>query len=148
MVSYGGAGIVDSNKPQPIISGDADTSQAEVDKINEQTQRYCSQTKKCDSGGEPVDINDFMEFKKKDDTTTHNNPSEKPGGNPSDKPGSGSSGETGGTSGGSSSSFTSQPSEPEKPYPVDAGVSQLLDLYNSCYSQAYGLPSDTPDNVF
>ncbi|ENU2135458.1 hypothetical protein ACE60T_005910, partial [Salmonella enterica] len=40
------------------------------------------------------------------------------------------------------------PSEPEKPYPADAGVSQLLDLYNSCHSQAYDLFFNAPDSVF
>ncbi|EEL1931982.1 hypothetical protein G9K97_004582 [Salmonella enterica subsp. diarizonae] len=144
----GDSGIGDSNKPQPVISGDTDTPQADVDKINEQTQRYCSQTKKCDSYGEPVDINDFMEFKKKDDDA-HNNPSEKPGDKPSDKPDSGSSGETGGASGGSSGSSTPPPSQPEKPYPANAGASQLLDLYNSCYKQAYSMPlGDEYDNAF
>ncbi|EKY9814975.1 hypothetical protein RD279_004794 [Salmonella enterica] len=144
----GDSGIGESNKPQPIISGDSDTSQDVVDKINEQTNRYCSQTKKCDSDGEPVDINDFMEFKKKDDSA-HNNPSEKPGDKPSDKPGSGSSGETGGASGGSSGSSTPSPAEPEKPYPDNAGASQLLDLYDSCYKQAYSIPlGDEYNNAF
>ncbi|ECO1013943.1 hypothetical protein AA464_28405, partial [Salmonella enterica subsp. enterica serovar Newport] len=135
-------------------SGNNGMPQTEVDKINEQTQRYCSQIKKCDSDGEPVDINDFMEFKKKDDAA-HNKPSDKPGDNPSDKPGSGSSdgadsgmGTTGGTSdglpdGSSSGSSTPQPFEPEKPYPADAGAFQLLDSFYSCSSQAYGLPSGT-----
>ncbi|EKS7701376.1 hypothetical protein QCL74_000902 [Salmonella enterica] len=143
----GDSGIGDSNKPQPVISGDADTSQTEVDKINEQTQRYCSQTKKCDSYGEPVDINDFMEFKKKDDTT-HNNPSEKPGDKPSDKPDSGSSGESGGTSSTSSGSSAPSSSQPEKPYPDNAGASQLSDLLLSCQRKVNSLGFDISDAAF
>ncbi|ECI2307875.1 hypothetical protein AH865_15130 [Salmonella enterica subsp. enterica serovar Infantis] len=50
--------------------------------------------------------------------------------------------------GSSSGSSTPQPSEPEKPYPADAGAFQLLDSFYSCSSQAYGLPSGTPNNVF
>lgn len=41
------------------------TPQSDVDKINEQTSRYCSHAK-CDSDGEPVDIDDFLEFVKND----------------------------------------------------------------------------------
>lgn len=41
-----------------------------------------------------------------------------------------------------------KPPQPEKPYPANAGASQLLDLYSSCYRQAYGLPSGISDNAF
>ncbi|ENU2135450.1 hypothetical protein ACE60T_005902, partial [Salmonella enterica] len=79
---------------------------------------------------------------------SHSVPSDDSGGSPSTGGGIGlpdgsdnGTGTSGGASdgsldGSSSGSPTSQPSEPEKPYPVDAGVSQLLDLYNSCHSQA------------
>ncbi|ENU2135463.1 hypothetical protein ACE60T_005916, partial [Salmonella enterica] len=87
-------------------------------------------------------------------------PDDKPASNESNSPSIDSSSDnqadnssTGGSSngfpdGGSSGSSTPQPSEPEKPYPADAGVSQLLDLYNSCHSQAYDLFFNAPDNVF
>lgn len=137
-------------KAGPVSSFEPDKDT--VDKINDQTQRYCAQPGKCepDEDGQgmwPKDDNDFIDFVNKDDVA-HNTPSEKPGGNPSDKPDSGSSGESGGISGTSSGSSTPSPSQPEKPYPDNAGASQLLDLYYSCYRQAYGLPSGIPDNAF
>ncbi|EGC1291279.1 hypothetical protein H8526_005506 [Salmonella enterica] len=142
---------------------------------DDQFDRYCSQVGKCDSKGDPVNISDWLKFKEKDDAA-HNTPSEKPGDNSSDKPGSGSSGSddsastdggsgspdgtdngtgvTGGTSDGSTSgtssgSSTPSPSQPQKPYPADAGASQLLGLYESCYSQAFSFPGDDDyDNAF
>ncbi|EJZ1608455.1 hypothetical protein OHU06_001694 [Salmonella enterica] len=55
----------------------------------------------------------------------------------------------GSTSGTSSGSSTPSSSQPEKPYPADAGASQLLGLYESCYSQAFSFPGDDDyDNAF
>ncbi|EEE7364660.1 hypothetical protein C8721_002345 [Salmonella enterica subsp. enterica serovar Berta] len=69
--------------------------------------------------------------------------------NSSNKPDSGSSGETGGASDGSFGSSTPSSSQPQKPYPADAGASQLLGLYESCYSQAFSFPGDDDyDNAF
>ncbi|EGP4103341.1 hypothetical protein IZS01_005405 [Salmonella enterica] len=42
-----------------------------------------------------------------------------------------------------------KPPQPEKPYPANAGASQLLDLYSSCHRQAYSIPTDDNlDNAF
>lgn len=137
-------------KAGPVSSFEPD--QANIDKINDQTQRYCAQPGKCEPdedgyGMYPKDDNDFIDFVNKDDAS-HNNSSEKPGDKPSDKPDSG-SGETGGASDGSSGSSTLSPSQPQKPYPADAGASQLLGLYESCYSQAFSFPGDDDyDNAF
>lgn len=51
--------------------------------------------------------------------------------------------------GSSSGSSMPSPPQPEKPYPDNAGASQLLDLYNSCYKQANSIPFlDGFDNAF
>ncbi|ELD4018412.1 hypothetical protein QI600_004291 [Salmonella enterica] len=149
----GNLGIGDSNKSQPIISGNSDTSQAEVDKINEQTQRYCSQTKKCDSDGEPTDINDFIDFVKKDDAL-HNQSSDKPG----DSDNTGDSGSTRGdsTSSGQPDNTPSTPditppaipAEPDFSIPDNAGYAQLSQLFLSCdnLSNYYKNPHDSSYN--
>ncbi|EHQ4618454.1 hypothetical protein KQ096_000941 [Salmonella enterica] len=137
-------------KAGPVSSFEPDKDT--VDKINNQTQRYCAQPGKCEpdedgQGMYPKDDNDFIDFVNKDDAA-HNNPSEKPGDKPSDKPGSGSSGETGGTSGTSSGSSAPSPSSPEKPYPDNAGASQLSDLLLSCQMNVNNLGFDISDAAF
>ncbi|EHJ0806468.1 hypothetical protein KAB87_004103 [Salmonella enterica] len=116
----------------------------DFDKINDQTQRYCSQPGKCEpdedgQGMYPKDDNDYVDFVKKDDASH-----DKPGSGLPDGTDSG-TGMTGGSTDSSSDSTSSDnstpsPSEPEIPYPVNAGVSQLNELFISCKQQAYSIP--------
>ncbi|EEM6321207.1 hypothetical protein C9H16_06650 [Salmonella enterica] len=152
--------------PSSFSESDYDKNhKLDFDKINDQTQRYCSQPDKCEpdedgQGMYPKDDNDYVDFVKKDDASHDNSGSVSSGDSSSDgstPAGSGSgspdgtdsgTGMTGGSTDGSSDgtssgSSTSSPSELEKPYPVNAGVSQLNELFLSCAERASSISKDT-----